>query len=654
MKHTLFAALALLSLVWAPAQAALTTTIFDIQFGLVTLGEEVTVESVVVTASGRFGFFVQEVDPRPDPIGRKYTGIWVFTYGDHLGFVKRGDLVNVTGIYDEYFDFSEIDITHDLCSGDCGWEVVGTAEEPEPVIVLLTDINDTGVYNEAYESVLVGVDLVDEELWAGAPDGYGEWQLWTDGVGVGDFLWMESYSADPDGEFDYPLPTQGDVFTFANGVLTYSYGIYKLAPRNCPEDLGIGCPPILRGLWATGSTGIDVLFAVDVDEGSAENTDAYYFDSGLVVLAADRDLDNHRVVHLTTEPMTPGLVDIGYVEGVLSEGDLVMMPDGEFTFAQGITSIEQIQTVTDLLLDDSPYLDVIVSTTGRVTAIENQYYYLQEGDAGPFKHLYVRVAKTGDMAIGDVVMTAGRVTEYYGSTYVSFASGVQFFENLGPSREPVIVTDLTVSEVFYNCDDDDDVGPQDNRAEPWEDALVRIEPAALDSVFLVTEQFGEWYLLVGADSALVNFTDDMNDFMDYPSFLPGDSVRVTGILRYDFDYKVVPRAIEDVEILASTSVDDLPYTFRALLMQNNPNPFQRSTSIVFELPGNARAVTVDIFDVTGARVQRLLDHEPMNAGPHVVSWQGVDENGLPVSSGNYFYRVIVDDQSAAKQMLMLK
>jgi len=641
-------------MMWAPAQAALLTTIFDIQFGLVNLEEEVTVEEVVVTASGRFGFFVQEVDPRPDPIGRKYTGIWVFTYGDHLGFVQRGDLVNVTGIYDEYFDFSEIDCTHDLCSGDCGWEVVGTAEVPEPVLVALTDINDTGAYNEAYESVLVRVDIADDELWAGAPNQYDEWELWTDGVGVGEFLWMESYSSDPDGEFDYPLPDEGDVFTYAAGVLTYSYGIYKLAPRNCPEDLGIGCPPVLRGLWATGSTGIDVYFAVDVDEASAENTDAYYFDSGLLVSAAERDDVNYRLVHLTTEEMTPGLVDIGYVEGVLSDGDLVMMPDGEFTFAQGITSIEQIQTVPDLLLDDSPYLDVVVSTTGRVTVVEDQYYYLQEGDAGPFKHLYVRVAKTGDVEIGDVIKTAGRVTEYFGNTNLSWTAGVQFFENLGPSREPVVVTDLTVSEAFYDCDDDDDQGPQDNRAEPWEDALVRIEAAALDSVLLITEQFGEWYLLVGADSALVNFTDDMNGFMNYPSFLPGDSVRVTGILKYDYDYKVVPRTIEDVEILASTDVDDLPYTFRALLMQNNPNPFQRSTNIVFELPSNAQAVTVDIYDVTGARVKRLLDHEPMNAGPHLVSWQGIDESDRPVSSGNYFVRVIVDDQSAAKQMLMLK
>jgi hypothetical protein len=653
--RTAFTALALLALLAAPALAEV-TTIYDIQSGLggFTPGiDELTVEEVVVTASGRFGFFVQEVDPRPGT-GRMYAGIWVFTYGDHLGFVKRGDLVNVTGIYDEYFDFSELDVTHSNCSGDCGWEIVGTATVPDPVEVAITDINDTGLFNEAYESVLVRVDINDNELFAGEPNQYDEWQLWTDGVGVGDFLWMDAYSADPEGEFDYPLPSQGDVLEFAAGVLTYSYGSFKLAPRNCTEDLGIACPPELRGLWPTSNNTIDVLFAVDVDLASAENPNAYFFDSGLFCLSAERDAVNHRLVHLTTEEMIPGLVDIAYIEGVLSEGDLVMMPDAEFTFSQGITTIEQIQTVADLVFDDSVYLGVIVSTTGRVTAVENQYYYLQQADAGPFKHLYVRVAKTGEMAVGDSVMVAGRVDEYFGGTNLRFAPGVQYFENLGPASDPVVVTAVTVYDVVYNCDDDDESGPSDNRAEPWEWALVRLEPAALDSIPLVSQQFGEWYLLVDPDTALVDFTDDLNGFMNYPAFTPGDSIRITGILAYDYDYKIRPRSIDDVQVLYTTSVEDLPPSHPALLMQNSPNPFARNTSIVFQLPEAAGSVTIEIYDVTGARVQRLLAGQALEAGVHVVPWQGVNDAGLPMPSGNYFYRLSVDGQSRSKQMLLLK
>ncbi len=653
--RSLVVPLLLLVCLSGPAFAEL-TTIFEIQsgFGGFTPDQdEVTVENVVVTASGRFGFFIQETEPRPTT-GWQYTGIWVFTYGDHLGLVRKGDLVNVTGIYQEYYDFSEIDITHDNCSSACGWEVIGTETVPEPVELAITDINDSGLYNEAYEGVLVRVDINDDELFAGQPNQYDDWQLWTDGVGLGDFIWMTAYSADPEGEFDYPLPDEGDILEYAAGALVYEYGSYKIAPRNCIDDLGVDCPPELRGLCATSNNTIDVLFAVGVDEASAENPDAYYFDSGLFCLSAERDADNHRVVHLTTEEMMPGLVDIAYVEGVLSEGELVMMPDGEFTFSQGITTIEQIQTVPDLVLDDSMYLDIVVTTTGRVTALENQYYYLQQGDAGPFQHLYVRVAKSGDMAVGDSVKVAGRVEEYFGSTNLRFTPGVQYYENLGPAQDEVVVTDLTVYDIVYNCDDDDDLGPQDNRAEPYEWALTRLEPAVLDSIPLISGQFGEWYLMAGPDTAIVDFTSDMNDFMEYPAFTPGDSIQVTGILAYDYDYKVRPRSIDDVQVLYTTSVDDLPHTYRALLMQNTPNPFTQATSIVFQLESAARSVTVDVFDVTGARVQRLLDHATLDAGVHQLHWRGIDGAGQPVSAGNYFYRVTVDGRTSSRQMLLLK
>ncbi|RMF58143.1 MAG: T9SS C-terminal target domain-containing protein [Calditrichaeota bacterium] len=79
-----------------------------------------------------------------------------------------------------------------------------------------------------------------------------------------------------------------------------------------------------------------------------------------------------------------------------------------------------------------------------------------------------------------------------------------------------------------------------------------------------------------------------------------------------------------------------------VLYQNYPNPFNPSTTISFALPhvsptGRAR-ITLHIFDVNGRRVRTLAEGE-FAAGNHRVVWDGRDDNGVPVASGVYFYRL---------------
>ncbi len=671
MKRALGISALLLWLGLAPTVAEATvTTIYDIQMGLFEVGEEVTVEGVVVTATGRFGFFIQELDPHPT-WGRMNSGIWVYTNGDHLGNVARGDVVDVTGAYEEYFDFSEIDVFNAPPCGqgvNCWFQVTGTAEIPEPVEVTCADVSTGGPFAEAYESVLIKVlddDPVNPNLWAGLPNQFDEWYVYEDGVGAGDSLMVDSYSADPFGDFDYEIPPAGTELEFVGGILTYSYGNFKIAPRSCPDDLGMPCKPNLRGVWAYDHEQVDVLFAVAVDEASASNTSNYDFDSGLAVLAAGRDAQNPKLVHLTTEPMNPGEVDIAYVSGVLSDGDLVMMDDAEYTFAQGLTTIYATQYVDDLLTDDSDYLDIVVTTTGRVTQVAGNYYFLQEGDAGPFEHLYARVARSGNLEVGDSVKVAGRIQEYFGSTYLSFTPGVQLYERLGEATAPVVAVDVTAEEIIYNCDDEGvgfQVGPNDNRAEPWEDALVYLgQPAYVDSVDGAA-QFGEWYLIVAPDSAATDLITDANDDGLLVNYFPtvGDTVMMKGILRYEFgEYNIVPRRDRDIELIhnnaTGTGVEELPTSLgRALLGQNQPNPFASATQIAFRLDAPARQVDVEIFDVTGAKIRTLISGLALRAGPYVAPWDGLNEAGQPVSAGTYFYRLSVDGRTQSKQMILTR
>ena len=87
-------------------------------------------------------------------------------------------------------------------------------------------------------------------------------------------------------------------------------------------------------------------------------------------------------------------------------------------------------------------------------------------------------------------------------------------------------------------------------------------------------------------------------------------------------------------------------------LRNFPNPFNPATSIQFEITQKGR-VKVEIFNIKGQKVNTLLDNE-LEAGIHELVWKGNDVNDHKVTSGIYFYRVIVNEQEKIKKMIMIK
>ena len=88
------------------------------------------------------------------------------------------------------------------------------------------------------------------------------------------------------------------------------------------------------------------------------------------------------------------------------------------------------------------------------------------------------------------------------------------------------------------------------------------------------------------------------------------------------------------------------------LCQNYPNPFNIETKIDFTLPVSGYA-NLKIFNLLGQAVRTLVDGE-RPAGHYTVQWDGNDQNGLPVASGVYFYRIEQGDQSQYKKMMLIK
>jgi len=86
---------------------------------------------------------------------------------------------------------------------------------------------------------------------------------------------------------------------------------------------------------------------------------------------------------------------------------------------------------------------------------------------------------------------------------------------------------------------------------------------------------------------------------------------------------------------------------------NSPNPFVLSTHIGFDLSGPAK-VTLRIHDVLGRRVTDLLVNEPLPAGRHEVSWDGMGEADAALPSGIYFYVLEAQRQVETGRMVLMR
>jgi len=107
---------------------------------------------------------------------------------------------------------------------------------------------------------------------------------------------------------------------------------------------------------------------------------------------------------------------------------------------------------------------------------------------------------------------------------------------------------------------------------------------------------------------------------------------------------------------AATAVEDDPAAqaprFQSQLFQNSPNPFNPETDIRYSV-AKAGPVTIDIFNVSGARVRTLVERTH-NPGVYTVRWNGTDDAGRHVSSGVYFYQLRTPGYIDSKKLILLK
>ncbi len=111
--------------------------------------------------------------------------------------------------------------------------------------------------------------------------------------------------------------------------------------------------------------------------------------------------------------------------------------------------------------------------------------------------------------------------------------------------------------------------------------------------------------------------------------------------------------IIDESLLDLSAVGDLPALGGRLGLEVQPNPFNPRTQIHFRLPRAGR-VDLDIHDIRGRIVRRLVAGRPFEQGPGVVIWDGTDDRGRELPSGLYLARIRSQGLSDIQKLTLLR
>jgi len=114
------------------------------------------------------------------------------------------------------------------------------------------------------------------------------------------------------------------------------------------------------------------------------------------------------------------------------------------------------------------------------------------------------------------------------------------------------------------------------------------------------------------------------------------------VLATHFSLWTVTTSTEKLLLNITPQTVSIPQSFE--LYQNYPNPFNSGTIIRYSLLFQSR-VSLSIYNAAGMLVKTLLENREVTAGEYFIRWDGINDSGLKVPSGVYFYVLKVEHKS---------
>jgi len=116
------------------------------------------------------------------------------------------------------------------------------------------------------------------------------------------------------------------------------------------------------------------------------------------------------------------------------------------------------------------------------------------------------------------------------------------------------------------------------------------------------------------------------------------------VLSDPFGYDLYP----SINVLSKDK--GIPSVFK--LYPSEPNPMKNSTAIKFSLPFDSH-VDLIVYNSAGQKVKTLISGF-QKAGIKQIIWDGLDEKGVPVSNGVYFYMVKASGHKAIGKLILAR
>ena len=180
------------------------------------------------------------------------------------------------------------------------------------------------------------------------------------------------------------------------------------------------------------------------------------------------------------------------------------------------------------------------------------------------------------------------------------------------------------------------------------------------------------------DNVQLSETTGIDSFVAYIPGQPTDTTIEYYISASDYSGRIetlprpAPAGFYNVSVLESSNNEVIIEKQKYQLYQNYPNPFNPSgagrspsTTIYFTAENAENAETcppwrIEIYNIKGQKIKTLdvsgscrITTIADGVG-YSITWNGRDENNQPVTSGIYFYKLIIGNYSEVKKCILLK
>ena len=163
-----------------------------------------------------------------------------------------------------------------------------------------------------------------------------------------------------------------------------------------------------------------------------------------------------------------------------------------------------------------------------------------------------------------------------------------------------------------------------------------------DQIYLSSTDVASGKILIEWANSVDNSESEI--IIDSYSFDRNDIPITLGYTIYGVDEVVISQGMVNMQIRA------IPDKYS--LHHNYPNPFNPSTTIMYDIPTAGHTLLL-IYDLLGREVVTLVNTD-MDAGYYNAKWDGRNQNGQSVGAGMYFYHIQSGPYRKSLKMLLVK